>query len=74
MGDDSNYPIVTCVKHPDARPAPGFAVCVHVLEGAPVAYFLDASPRATGAVLCEACTIAMRVGEITVGDGERAAR
>jgi hypothetical protein len=42
---EQHFPNVECPKHPGWR-APGFCVCVHVLdEGAPIAHYHDATPR-----------------------------
>ena len=48
------YPMVAC-RIPEHPPAPGFAVCWHVLEGDPV--FLEYPPRDgdLGLLECESC-------------------
>ena len=53
---DDHFPNVRCTDHPHEAPAPGYAVCVHVLEaGAPIAHYHPATRRALGEVLCAAC-------------------
>jgi len=60
MSDDDHYPNLRCTAHPERAPEPGYCVCVHVLEeGAPIAHYHDASPRALGEVLCEQCVHAL---------------
>ena len=47
------YPLVECTRHGD--PLPGFAVCKHVLAGAPVAVRQEASSTQLGAIACAVC-------------------
>jgi hypothetical protein len=46
------YPYVKCAAH---LPAPGYAVCRHVPEGARVAYHEAPTLTAVGQMICEAC-------------------
>lgn len=48
------YPLVVCDKHPN-RLESGYAVCIHVREGAPVNWFFEAEADAIGEALCKDC-------------------
>lgn len=60
MADMGTYPLVDCTTH--GRRLLGYAVCVHVLAGAPICHDIAATPRRLGELLCRACH--------TPGDGE----
>lgn len=53
MRSKLKYPYVECGRHGD--PLPGFAVCQHVLAGAPVAVRQEPSSTQLGAIACEIC-------------------
>ena len=62
-----DYPNVICEQHPDEPPAPGYCVCRHVRQhGAAIADYQAPTPRALGAVLCDAC--ATRADELGLDD------
>lgn len=48
---------LSCGKHGEGQPA--YIVCVHVLDGAPIGQFKDATSDADGEVLCAACIMRM---------------
>lgn len=48
------YPFVRCESHPGAD-EPGYAVCKHVISGAPVASYTPATNRDLGTVICADC-------------------
>lgn len=50
------YPKVVCSKHPD-RFESGYAVCIHVREGAPVDWFYEADTEEIGEALCKDCHV-----------------
>jgi hypothetical protein len=54
MKNDPKYPFVRCDAHP-GEDEPGYAVCQHVLNGAPVAHYKLANPERLGEVLCAPC-------------------
>jgi hypothetical protein len=47
------YPNVECAHH--SPPAPGYAVCLHVLQGVEVAFFEAATPENIGTIVCAPC-------------------
>jgi hypothetical protein len=48
-----SYPNVECSHHSPA--APGYAVCLHVLQGVEVAFFEPATTENLGTITCAAC-------------------
>ena len=44
--------LVTCDKH---GKGPGYCVCLHVINGAKVAYFERATEKELGVAVCEDC-------------------
>lgn len=59
------FPNTICAEHSEMPPAPGYAVCVHVLfKHAPIAHYHPATSRALGEVLCDRCV----GGNYTIAD------
>ena len=50
-----DFPNVRCDRHPESAPAPGYAVCVHVVDGAPIACYIPPTSRKLGVVVCDPC-------------------
>ncbi len=54
--DDPIYPFVRCEGHENRPERPGYVVCFHVADGAPIKHFEQATATDCGVISCGVCT------------------